>query len=157
MGFEEISTRFRGYHSNDFGAGATNNDIRQAEDILKVRLPNSYKAFLLEFGWGGVEHFEIYGLGRGVPKYLDLIYMTRSEREEVEPPLKRHLIPVLNDGGGNHYCLDTSKLSNGECPIVFWAHDDEMGSNQQPDQIAHNFSEWLASLLNELDKDLNDV
>lgn len=66
----------------------------------------------------------------------------------MRPSLLPHLIPVMNDGGGNHYCLDTSQSHAEECAIVFWDH--ELGEEQTPEFVASSFEEWLTDLISEL-------
>lgn len=83
---------------------------------------------------------ELFGLGADVPPYLSLTAMTRSEREEMSPSLPAHLIPLMNDGGGNLYCLDSR--GGGEPPVVFWDHT--AGARQEPAQVASDFTTWLA-------------
>jgi hypothetical protein len=53
---------------------------------------------------------------------------------------------MMNDGAGNHYCLDSSKKGG---PVVFWDH--ELGENQQPKIVFQDFSSWLVDLLNQIE------
>jgi hypothetical protein len=76
---------------------------------------------------------ELFGVGSDVPTYLDLVRMTESERSVARPHIPPSLIPILNDGFGNHYCLDTESLHDGECPVVFWDH--EKGAKQDPEVV----------------------
>src|SRR5687768_6924200 len=92
--------------SASFGKGASEQEIDAAEKILGCTIRGDYRQFLSTFGWGGASHFEIYGVGSDVPPYLDLVRTTRSERTEMTPRLPEYLLPLMNDGGGNHYCLD---------------------------------------------------
>lgn len=149
MNFEGLKVRLDGFTRKKFGRGATDTEIKDAERILGVVLSASYRHFLRDFGWGGVEHFEIFGLGLDVPHYLDLINITRRERMEMEPAIPNSLVPLMNDGAGNHYCLDTRQMRKGECPVVFWDH--ELGKEQEPSLIARSFDLWLLELLNDLD------
>ena len=141
MTFDELKTRFQAREDRAFGVGASESEIDDAERTLLVPIVGTYRSFLLEFGWGGVGSFEVFGLGADVPPYLDLVAVTHSERAEMHPPLPRHLIPIMNDGGGNLYCLDSTVST--EPPVVFWDH--ERGPNQRPEACAENFLEWLAS------------
>lgn len=102
---------------------------------MDIDLPLSYEEFLGEFGWGSVDHWEIFGLGSDVPPYLDLIRTTLAERRAGLSP---YLVPVMNDGGGNLYCLDTSRFAEDECPIVLWNHED-----QKTHCIASDFAVWV--------------
>lgn len=64
-----------------------------------------YRRFLLELGWGGAGHLELFGLGNDVPRHLDCIERTLSERTEMHPRIPHDLLPIMNNGGGDHYCL----------------------------------------------------
>ncbi|QRK09499.1 SMI1/KNR4 family protein [Archangium violaceum] len=57
----------------------------------------------------------------------------------MRPALPRHLIPLMNDGGDNLYCLDSRR--EGEPPVVFW--DPTAGETQEPAQVASDFMAWL--------------
>lgn len=122
-------------------------EVQVASARLGVRLEGGYRRFLERFGWGGVGSFELYGLGSDVPRYLDLVSVTESERTQMAPALPAHLIPIMNDGGGNLYCLDSSKA--GEPMIVFWAHTD--GEEQQPETVASDFVSWMGARLESSD------
>jgi cell wall assembly regulator SMI1 len=145
MNFESVKDRLEAFPDHEFGRGAQPEEIRGAEQLLQVRFPASYRSFLREFGWGGVEDIELFGLGGDVPPHLDLVRMTESEREEMRPRLARYLIPIMNDGGGNLYCLDASEPFREEYPVVLWDH--EAGDSQQPDEIAADFSSWFSEQL----------
>jgi cell wall assembly regulator SMI1 len=148
MLFEEASLRMRRYLGDkELGGGATQVDITEAEAALGTKLPESYKAFLREFGWGGIGSWELFGLGRCVPEYLNLVRMTGMERTVAHPHIARALIPIMNDGFGNHYCLATASLIKGECPVVFWDH--EKGAGQEPKLVSPRFDLWLLDLLRE--------
>src|SRR3989442_13293893 len=148
MTFDTLSSRLRSFSQQQFGKGASDAEINRAEQSLGAKLPMSYCAFLREFGWGGVEHLEIYGLGSDAPQYLELENVTQRERTAMRPPIPRFLVPIMNDGAGNHYCLDTRHFQGSECPVVFWDH--ESGLLQEPQRVADNFAEWLANQLAEL-------
>lgn len=132
----------------DVGTGASDNDIALVENVLHVKFPHSYREFLLEFGWARFSHQELYGVGTNVPIHLDLIRNAVAERETMEPPLPGYLVPIMNDGAGNSYCLDCSSMSNDECPVVFWDHEER--ADQKPEVIAPNFHAWLKTLLKRL-------
>lgn len=142
MDFATLKPRLEEHPTKDLGDGATVAQIQAAELELGVVLKGSYRAFLQSFGWGGVEDIEIFGLGPDVPRHLNLVEVTKSERNEAQPPLPPHLIPVMNDGAGNLYCLDAGEAYREEYPVVFWDH--EAGSDQEAEQVAGDFAEWLS-------------
>lgn len=147
MQFEPVAQRIYAFDEREFGQGASYEEIQQAQQQLGVRFPLSYVSFLKEFGWGGIGYWELFGLGSDVPIHLNLIIQTRSEREEMQPKLAAHLIPIMNNGAGDLYCLNSKKMREGECPVVFWDH--EAGSDQEPDEDAENFLFWLSERLDE--------
>jgi hypothetical protein len=124
------------------GKGATQAAIEAAEQSLGVRISGDYRRFVEEYGWGGAGHVELYGLGDDVPPHLNVVNITQSERADMFPRLRSELLPIMNDGGGNLYCLDT----NTEGPVVvLWDH--EGTADQVPSVEAANFSSWLAARL----------
>lgn len=149
MRFYDVAERLKSFRTRQFGKGVTQAEVRRAEGALGVSFPADYTEFLRQFGWGGVDYLDIYGLGDDVPMYLDVVHMTKSERTEMEPPIPDHLVPIMNDGAGNHYCLDTRRSHEGTCPVVFWDHDSD--ANQVAEIASMNFSEWLAAKLDEIE------
>ena len=98
--------------------------ISDIEKRLNVKLPESYKWFLLEYGTGGVFGIEIFGGGlREVPTCV------RETEEWREYGLPMEFVVIQNYGSGV-YCLDTSRLANNECPVIDWEQDDEDGINE---------------------------
>jgi cell wall assembly regulator SMI1 len=142
--------RIEAFTDKECGSGASPEQVRQAEVSLGVSLPSSYRHFLERFGWGRFSCEQLYGLGTDVPIHLDLVRNTRAERETMVPALPTCLIPVMNDGAGNHFCLDTSQTAEGECPLVFWDH--ELGPAQVAQAVANSFAVWLVTLLDRLQR-----
>jgi RHS repeat-associated protein len=105
---------------------------------------------LCEVGWAESSQCSLYGLGKDVPGHLELVRITNEERGLADPQLPFELIPIMNDGAGNHYCLDTSKMQDSECPVVFFDHEDPEGSMQIAAIEAQNFSIWLTQRILEM-------
>jgi hypothetical protein len=147
MTFDQLAQKLESSPSKSFGRGAGEDDLQAAGARLGVNLVGGYRRFLERFGWGGVRSFELYGLGSDVPRYLDLVAVTESERTQMSPALPTHLIPIMNDGGGNLYCLDSSKA--GEPIIVFWDHT--AGEEQEPEPVASDFVSWMEERLESSD------
>jgi hypothetical protein len=131
-----------------FGSGVTSDQLLIAEAQLDLSVKGGYRSFLEEFGWLDAGEFEVYGLGDDVPRHLNLVNVTLSERSVMNPPLLPSLIPVMNDGGGNLYCVDAGPVRNGA--VLFWDH--ELGSDQEPDFVASSFNEWLNQRLLTIDQ-----
>lgn len=144
MTFDDLATRLAADPNGEFGGGASEAEIDRAAQALGVPIVGGYRAFLRRFGWGGIPGYVFYGLGEGVPSYLDLVAMTQSERTEMFPPIPRHLLPIMNNGAGDHFCLDTG-ASESEPPIVTWYHED--GPAQDPEHAGSDFVAWLGAAL----------
>lgn len=150
MTFDELAETMQRSPSKSLGRGASETEINTASARLGVNLAGGYRHFLQRFGWGGVGSIELFGLGADVPPYLNLTAMTLSEREEAAPALPLYLIPLMNDGGGNLFCLD-SRMAD-QPPVVFWDHT--AGEQQEPVQVAPDFLAWLAErVARELDNE----
>lgn len=141
MNFSELETQIISRSDREHGDGADPEEIAVAERRLGVRLLGCYRRFLERFGWLGLGAFEIYGLGAGVPKHMNLVEITESEQTEMYPRLRVGLVPVMNDGSGNLYCIDTIAAVNSDMPVVFWDHD--LDINQVPEIVAPSFEQWL--------------
>lgn len=145
MTFEELKMLLEQSGALEVGKGATQATIAAAERALGISIRGDYRRFVEEYGWGGVGHIELYGLGDDVPRHLNLVDITTSERTEMSPRLGAELLPIMNDGGGNLYCLDMKTKGPG---VVFWDH--EGASDQNPSVEAAEFSTWFASKLGEI-------
>lgn len=150
MSLNDLEQSINAFPDKDVGKGATQEEIALAEVTLGVTFSISYSGFLHKYGWARFAHEDLYGLGADVPPYLELVKHTFVERNAMRPSLPPNLIPVMNDGGGNHYCLDSTQTQNGECPIVFWDHD--LGEDQLPEPVSTSFEVWLLDLLSDLQR-----
>lgn len=102
-----------------FVGKADENRVRVIEESLNVSLPDSYKWFLKEFGHGGFNGVEILGSGKAaVPSCV------RETEDWRDYGLPDDYVVIENSGTGWIYCLDTSQLSNGECPVIMWSQYD---------------------------------
>ena len=148
MTFDDAALLLLSDPHHSVGVGATEEEIESASQTLRAPISGGYRTFLRRFGWGGVPAYRLYGLGGDVPKRFHLVLITESERTEMCPQVPEHLLPIMNDGGGNLVCLDT-KASPDEPPVVIWYHDDPDGSEQVPASEAPDFLSWFAKILAE--------
>ena len=137
---ERLIAKLRHDESAIFGNGADDIEIARAEELLELSFPASYRQFMQQFGWGGVGDLEIFGLGADVPPFLNVVYLTKSERTEAQPPLQKTLLPICNDGFGNLFCIDTTEWRPNK-PVVFWNHEEL--PDQEAEEVAEDFGVWL--------------
>jgi hypothetical protein len=142
VSFERLRHLLESRLDRQLGKGASEPEIIVAEKRLGIGLHGEYRDFLRTFGWGGAADIEIFGLGADVPPYLDVVRIAESERTEMATNLPVALVPIMNDGGGNLYCIDTR---SDEPTVVFWDH--EAGSLQRPSVASATFSDWLMGYL----------
>lgn len=136
---------------NCIGRGCSDEELGKCEQQLGVRLPGSYRRLLQQFAFVWWPDY-IYGLDPGPLPGLKVTWQTEQWRRERHPRLPDHLIPFHPDGWGNEYCLDTARLVDGECPVVFW--DCELDADQKPEETHTSFLDWLeAEIAREIDQD----
>lgn len=145
--YELVSARLRAATKLRRGAGATEGEVASIERELGVQILGGYRRFLVEFGFASVPSLGIYGVGG--PKFLDVVVMTKSERQEMTPPMPIDLIPFCTDGGGNHHCIRCD--GSPEPVVVFWSHDAR--PEDAVDYEAPTFAEWLNEKLDALHVD----
>lgn len=130
----------------DHGKGASDEEIHAAQTALGLRFTEEYKEFLRRFGWMDARGDYFYGLGADAPHHLDLVIMTKAERHDVEPQMPPHLLPLLNNGGGNHWCIDCS-AGDHFGRVVYWDH--EVGDSEPLEVVAPDYATWLLERLTE--------
>lgn len=115
-------------------------DVMELERRLGVKLPNSYCAFLKDYGCLAVAGLEFYGLVHGEPRTVpSVIFSTRRLRELASLP--HHLVPVMCDDDCT-FALDTSRFEGGECPVVeIWSGSDM--SKEEAKQVATSFEDFF--------------
>ncbi len=139
----EISRLIEGDSRVAGGNGATAAEIDVAQVDLRLIFPSGYIDFLATYGWIEIDNFSIFGLGRMIPKHLNVVVNTMWERKMARPSLPQYLIVIANDGAGNQYCIDSRFEPNQEPPIVFWDHEHIDGDRQVPNRVADAFLGWI--------------
>jgi cell wall assembly regulator SMI1 len=143
---EKLQGLLNTHDDMSMGNPASDKEINEAQSSLEVVFPLQLKAYLKTFGHLEIGHNALYGLGPGIPDYLSLVKETLGERHTYRPYIPVHLLPIQNDGAGNHYCLDLSS-NQEDPPIVFWSHDDD--ESQIPESVADSFTLWLLEVADE--------
>jgi len=94
---------------------ADEDTITRIESGLGVSLPDSFKWFLREYGFLMLPAYIIYGSGNNAdPACQKLTLALRASG------LPAPFVVIENDNDGRIICLDTSRLKDGECPVVGW-------------------------------------
>ena len=135
-----------------FGRGATTCEIVMAESGLGLLFPKSYKEFLSTIGWIDCPFITVCGLGPDADRRTSLIAIAQSWWYEVDIDIRlpRSLVPIVDDGSGNVYCLDVSETRDSECQVVFWDHESFEGVDQIPTVVGPDFCTWLVNEINQL-------
>lgn len=124
--------------ATEFVVGVSDEEIRQAMDELSVAFPESYKAFLADFGGGDAGGEIILGITDAEEE--NVVKATQMERS-VGMPDNFVIIDLVQD---QLCCLDTSKMTDGECPVVILAEDYKV-----KETVAESFGQYLFVYLNE--------
>lgn len=119
-------------------------EIEKAEKKLKVVFPESYKAFLKEFGAGDIGGEIIFGIVKNKRKDQD-INMVKITKMEHQYKMPKHMVVIYyNESNNNLYCLDTSRMNNNECPVVSVPED-----YTDIKIVANSFGEFFYQMLSD--------
>ncbi|SDC80479.1 SMI1-KNR4 cell-wall [Melghirimyces thermohalophilus] len=146
MSQEKILSMIQQYGNNrSFTGPVDDSRIKQIENMLEVTLPDDYKWFVRNFGHGGIAGVEILGIAK--TEIPTCVKSTQTYREEGLP----HSLVVIENCDEWVYCLDTSKLVNGECPVIDWDFLGNAGI-----QTYKNFYEFLSDRFSDAVENLYD-
>lgn len=87
--------------------GVNENDVKEFEESLSVKVGEEYKNFLLEFGSLEVEYFEFYGYVKNNTDLLNAVSLTLQQRKNIEN-FPKDLIVFYNGGDGSIYCINSN-------------------------------------------------
>ena len=153
MDFDTIEEQFDEFDDVEFSGGVSSEAIDAAAMALGLPIEGEYRQFLQRFGCGSIEHEEFLGLGGS--KALDVVSVTGFARERGgSTRFPTTFIPVLADGYGNYDCIDTSRKTRGESPVVYWLHDG--GDDQDCEVLAPSYAQWFHRKLEEIREAIAD-
>jgi hypothetical protein len=118
---------------------ADNKTINIIENELSLALPDSYKWFLIKYSLLLAPGILI--LGAGLNSMPICVTHTNNWRKRGLPI---QFLVIEDEGDEMIVCLDTSRLINGECPVIYW----DLESNSIYDYFP-NFYQFLANRLQE--------
>lgn len=128
--------------ATEFTGAVSIAEIEKAEKMLNVTFPESYKAFLKEFGAGDVGGEIIFGIVKDDRKDED-VNMVKITQMEHDYKMPKHMIVIhYSEYDDCLYCLDTSKMNSGECPVVA-VPDDYININM----VANTFGEFFYQMV----------
>jgi hypothetical protein len=128
----------------EVGSNIDDNRIEDFEKLNNLKLPNDFKQFIKKVNGFSLMGTEVYGFDMTKSESLEKVY--HFEHFEVIYPQYLYLVPFSPDGRGNFYCLDTSKLSNDSCPIVFWVSNYEYTESDTPETTHKSFLDWVQEI-----------
>ncbi|MBG9548793.1 SMI1/KNR4 family protein [Cytobacillus firmus] len=138
MNKEELTNFInRNMEPDDFTGGVDGKQIDYVQDILKLKLPESYKWFLYNYGSGGLYGVDILGVAKH--NIATVVAETESYRDL---GMSENLI-VIEDIDEYAYCLDTSNMENNECPVIAWNKQGGLDDYN----TAENFYEFFSQRL----------
>lgn len=124
--------------------------IQQAESILSVTFPKSYRDFLKRFGQLGIGGEAIYGLDDkeeyDIYRDENIVCNTLDERKfDYEDPFPLSFVTIYNLGNGEKFCLDTAKMNKEEeCPMMAWYFG---RIESLKDDVGEDFGDFLLNFI----------
>ncbi|KWW21736.1 hypothetical protein AS888_04295 [Peribacillus simplex] len=150
MNYSDLQEFIKNYGKvDDFTGGVSEDKVEETENKLQVPLPESYKWFLRNYGYGGLFGLRIIGYGFAGPAVVDA---TKGHQKYYD--LLDGLV-VIEDIDEFAYCLDTNKMKNGECPVITWDNQEGYG-RKLADNFLDYFIERLELAKEEWDEDEED-
>ncbi len=131
-----------------FGQGVSEDIVRDAESVLGVQFPLSYRWWLLRYGSGYLGTYELQGLAPELPSKRDpaevfagdVVWTTLQNRARGLPD---HLLELLSYEGDEVYFLDLA-AGQQEAPVVM-----RSAGNGDVHRVANSFAEFLSQELSE--------
>ena len=138
MEFYKKAKEIMDMEATEYVGGASKDEIECAMKELSVTFPESYKAFLNDFGAGDAGGEIIFGITDIEEE--NVVEVTKMERREGLPD-NFVIINYLDD---TFLCLDISKMKNDECPVVELSEDYKVTKT-----VAKSFGQFLYDYENE--------
>jgi cell wall assembly regulator SMI1 len=128
------------------GEPITDKRLLEFEKQIGFHLPVDFKYILTKHNSFSLAGTEVLGLDeRFKDASLDKVF--HFEHEEVVNPMFPEYVPFSPDGGGNHYCLDVSRLVDNKCPVVFWQHDYSYSNKGEVETCNDSFIDWIKEVM----------
>lgn len=116
--------------------GITDELVQKLSSDLEVKLPKSYIEFLKTYGDGGIN---FYILGIEDENYSGAYKKTIIFRQQKNIDRSWVVIQYRRSNWEEYLiCLDTSRMENGECPVIKYDLEDE-----EAEDFKENFYEFF--------------
>lgn len=139
MDYYKKAKKMMDMDATEFVGSVSEEEIENAMKALSVIFPESYKAFLTDFGGGDVGGEVIFGITNNENNEDDIVTATKMERSQGLP----EKLVIIGFWADTLVCLDTGKMCNGECPVV------EVNDDYIEEIIADSFGKFLYEYLSE--------
>jgi hypothetical protein len=142
---DELERRIATSRRAQFGKGVPEAVVADAERVMALRFPPSYRWWLLSYGAGYLGGYELQGLAPILPSERDpsedlvgdVVQTARTNRAAGQPA---HLLELLNYEGDEVYYLDLASIAaDGEAPVVC-----RRSGVADLDRVAESFAAFLA-------------
>jgi hypothetical protein len=133
--FRQLDARYREEKPNLFRLSrpdrpATEGEILDVERRLGVKLPDKFKAFLMEFGGGDFALEVIYSATPGSQFYLP------AKADFAHQVLPGSFVPISDDGAGGYYVLEVRDGLASEEVHYFDSDSGEVQPTEYKDTLA---------------------
>ena len=143
----DLEAKIASSQQASFGSGVPEEVIADAEEVLGVKFPTSYRWWLARYGAGYLGSYELQGLFPIRPSerdpadhYVgDVVCMTQINRGQGTP---HHLLELLDYEGDEVYFLDLHAVVDGEAPVVVGRP-----GTDELEPVATSFAAFLKSKL----------
>lgn len=137
----------------------TPREIKEAEKIINIQLPDEYKSFLLLYNGGHPEPGTFKYIcddhqNKSLVAWFLAIYKGKAENfltffKTYQGRIPEDTVAIGRDPGGNLILLGINRKNRGK--VFFWLQDFEVEEGEVPDYsnvclIANSFDEFLNSL-----------
>src|SRR5919109_4743027 len=130
----------------DFTGGADPALIEQAERLLGLTFPPSYREFLARLGAGDLAGEEFYGIIPGLdmndPTVPNMVGITKELHNAGTLPAD--MVVIGSTGYGPYYVIDTGRPDpRGEAPVLVWYPG--MSTRENAERDAESFGEFFTA------------
>jgi len=122
--------------------------IQKAQEYLDVKLPNSFKEYLKEFGNLSFTGYEFYGLTKNNDfKNSSIPNFVWATKEHLNKKiLEEKLVLFYSHNDEWLYCLDTKSMKDEICDIVIW----DKYENTEAERFHIDFLVFLEEFIDEI-------